>query len=115
MNYNMSSPRNYRILKVFKRLCVFFTPLLNKILLKFSENLVKGRKVEVDSDYLHVTLEDNRIISTPIEWYPELFKSSEIQRQGFDLICEHSVIEWEEIDFHLSIKAMLKVEKSQAA
>ncbi|SHO80741.1 hypothetical protein MNB_SV-15-1000 [hydrothermal vent metagenome] len=40
--------------------------------------LIKG-----DEEYLHVKLEDNRIISTPIEW--------------------------ESIDYHLNIESMLEV------
>ena len=33
---------------------------------------VKGRAVHFDDRYLHVELEDGRIISTPMSWYPDL-------------------------------------------
>ena len=33
---------------------------------------IKGKTVRVDDRYLHVELEDGRIISTPIAWYKEL-------------------------------------------
>ena len=38
--------------------------------------LIKGKEVHFDEEYLHVTLEDNRIISTPIEWYEPLKKAT---------------------------------------
>ena len=38
--------------------------------------LIKGKEVHFDEEYLHVKLEDNRIISTPIEWYKPLQKAT---------------------------------------
>ena len=34
--------------------------------------LIKGKEVHFDDEYLHVKLEDGRIISTPMEWYEPL-------------------------------------------
>ena len=38
--------------------------------------LIKGKEVHFDEEYLHVKLEDDRIISTPIEWYKPLQKAT---------------------------------------
>jgi len=38
--------------------------------------LLKGKQVYLDHKYLHVELEDGRVISTPISWYRELQEAS---------------------------------------
>ncbi|MCS5575515.1 MAG: DUF2442 domain-containing protein, partial [Pseudomonadales bacterium] len=36
----------------------------------------KGKSVHIDDRHLHVELEDGRVISTPVHWYPELEAAS---------------------------------------
>jgi hypothetical protein len=72
--------------------------------------LVKGKKVYFDDSYLHVELEDGRIISTPIEWYKPLENASIAQLKNYRFICKNTGIEWQDIDYHLSIESMLKNE-----
>ncbi|MDD3293924.1 MAG: DUF2442 domain-containing protein [Geobacteraceae bacterium] len=67
----------------------------------------KGKSVHFDDKYLHVELEDGRIISTPMTWYPELRKVSFDQLRSYTFICRGTGIEWPELDYHLSIEAML--------
>ncbi len=43
---------------------------------KWVNDLIKGKEVHFDENYIHVTLEDGKIISTPIEWYEPLKKAS---------------------------------------
>jgi len=69
--------------------------------------LIKGKEVHFDDEYLHVKLEDGRIISTPIEWYPPLKNASIAQLKDYKFICMNTGIEWESIDYHLSIESML--------
>jgi len=69
--------------------------------------LIKVKEVHFDDEYLHVKLEDGRIISTPIEWYPPLKNASISQLKDYKFICMNSGIEWESIDYHLSIESML--------
>ena len=71
--------------------------------------LIKGKEVHFDDEYLHVKLEDNRIISTPMEWYEPLKKASITQLKDYKLICMNTGIEWESIDYHLSIESMLEL------
>lgn len=68
---------------------------------------IKGKKVHFDDRYLHVGLEDGRIISTPISWYPELQHASLKQVSRYRFICENTGIEWPALDYHLSIESML--------
>ncbi len=71
--------------------------------------LIKGKEVHFDDEYLHVKLEDNRIISTPIEWYEPLKNASIRQLKDYKLICMNTGIEWESIDYHLNIESMLEL------
>jgi len=70
-------------------------------------NSFKGKTVHFDDKYLHVELEDGRIISTPMEWYPELRKASLNQLSNYSFICRGTGVEWPDLDYHLGIEAML--------
>lgn len=71
--------------------------------------LIKGKEVHFDEDYLHVKLQDDRIISTPLNWYEPLKKATIAQLKDYRFICADSGIEWQSIDYHLSIESMLEV------
>ena len=68
---------------------------------------IKGKSVHFDQRYLHVELEDGRIILTPISWYKELQQASPEQLGRYQFICHGTGIEWPELDYHLSIESML--------
>ncbi len=75
----------------------------------------KGKSVHVDDRYLHVELQDGRVISTPISWYEELEKTSISQIRQYRFICDGTGIEWECLDYHLSIEAMLRGDAREIA
>jgi len=75
--------------------------------------LIKAKKVHIDDTYLHVTLEDGRIISTPMEWYTPLQNATLSQLKNYKFICLGSGIEWEEFDYQLSIEGMLISNRNQ--
>jgi len=77
--------------------------------------LIKGKEVHFDEEYLHVKLEDNRIISTPMEWYEPLKKATITQLKDYKLICLNTGIEWESIDYHLNIESMLELSLKKVA
>ena len=77
--------------------------------------LVKGKEVQFDDEYLHVKLEDGRIISTPIDWYKPLKEASIVELKNYKLICMNTGIEWESIDYHLSIESMLELSLKHVA
>jgi hypothetical protein len=54
-----------------------------------------------------VELSDGRIISTPLKWYPELGQATASQLQNYEFICRGTGIERPELDYQLSIEAML--------
>ena len=69
--------------------------------------LVKGKVVHFDDRYLHVELEDERIIFTPISCYKELQEASLLQLANYEFICQGTGIEWPDLEYHLSIESML--------
>jgi len=77
--------------------------------------LIKGKEVHFDDEYLHVKLEDNRIISTPMEWYEPLKKASIAELKEYKFICMNTGIEWESIDYHLNIESMLELSLKDVA
>ena len=77
--------------------------------------LIKGKEVHFDDTYLHVKLDDDRIISTPIEWYQPLKNATLSQLKNYKFICKNTGIEWEDLDYHLSIESMLQISEKKAA
>lgn len=75
----------------------------------------KGKSVHIDDRRLHVELEDGRVISTPVHWYPELEKASISEIRQYRFICDGTGIEWQTLDYHLSIEAMLSGNARQTA
>ncbi len=75
----------------------------------------KGKSVRFDDQYLHVELEDGRIILTPMTWYKELTAASLKQLGNYKFICDGTGIEWPDIDYHLSIEGMLVSQLQKAA
>lgn len=77
--------------------------------------LPKGKSVRFDDKYLHVELEDGRVILTPLEWYSELLTASIKQLQNYRFICRKTGIEWPELDYQLNIESMLASTMTKAA
>ena len=67
---------------------------------------ITAKAVHFDEQYLHVELTDRRILSTPIEWYPELQQATLAQLKHYTFICRNTGIEWPELDYQLSVEAM---------
>jgi hypothetical protein len=77
--------------------------------------LVKGKSVHFDDRYLHVELEDGRMILTPMSWYKELQAATFKQLSDYQFICQGTGIEWAALDYHLSIESMLLSQSKQEA
>jgi hypothetical protein len=61
---------------------------------------LKGKAVHADERYLHVELEDGRMISTPMDWYPDLKMASLTQLAQYRFICRGTGIEWPDSTEH---------------
>lgn len=68
--------------------------------------MIKGVEVHFDENYLHVKLEDGRIISTPMDWYATLQKATIEELKAYRFIAMNTGIEWEALDYHLNIEGI---------
>jgi hypothetical protein len=67
-----------------------------------------GKKIQITDDYLAVTLQDGRIISTPLEWYPRLCRATPADRAVWEWDGDGIGIHWPLLDEDLSIAGMLR-------
>jgi hypothetical protein len=63
--------------------------------------------VRVTDDALTVDLLDGRTITVPLAWYPRLLHASEAERNNFRIIGAGFVINWPDVDEHLSSQGLL--------
>ena len=63
--------------------------------------------VQVTDDSLTVDLLDGRSVTVPLVWYPRLLHASEAQRAHFRIIGAGYVVNWPELDEHLSAQGLL--------
>lgn len=64
-------------------------------------------RVQISEDTLTVDLLDGRTISVPLAWYPRLLHATEAQRANYRLMGAGFVINWPELDEHLSSQGLL--------
>jgi uncharacterized protein DUF2442 len=65
------------------------------------------KKVWFDDQRIFVELSDERVIGTPIAWYPNLRKGSPKQWQKFEIWGDGTWLHWEELDEDLSLEGFL--------
>ena len=65
-------------------------------------------RAEPVGNLLTVTLDDGRIISVPLDWYPRLLHASSDQRNDWELIGDGEGIHWPQIDEDLSVAGLLR-------
>jgi Protein of unknown function (DUF2442) len=63
--------------------------------------------VRVTEDSLTVDLLDGRTITVPLAWYPRLAEATEPQRNNFRIIGGGYVVNWPDIDEHLSAQGLI--------
>lgn len=68
--------------------------------------------VAVNEEELIVHLDDGRVISAPILWYPRLAYGSPGERQNWQLLGRGTGIHWPDLDEDVSLEALLLGEAS---
>ena len=63
--------------------------------------------VRISEDSLTIDLLDGRTITVPLAWYPRLLHASDAQRNNFRIIHAGYVVNWPEVDEHLSAQGVL--------
>jgi hypothetical protein len=66
-----------------------------------------AHQVRVTSDALVVELEDGRVVSVPLDWYPRLAEGAPAERRRWELIGPGSGIRWPDLDEDISVEALL--------
>ena len=63
--------------------------------------------VRITEDSLTVDLLDGRTITVPLAWYPRLAEATEVQRNNYRIIGGGYVVNWPDIDEHLSAQGLV--------
>lgn len=63
--------------------------------------------VRVTDDSLEIDLLDGRTLIVPLAWYPRLLHGSQTERAHFRIIGGGFVINWPDVDEHLSAQGLL--------
>jgi hypothetical protein len=71
--------------------------------------------VRVTEDSLTVDLLDGRTITVPLAWYPRLAEATERQRNNLRIIGGGYVVNWPDIDEHLSAQGLIAGAPAPAA
>lgn len=69
--------------------------------------LAKIEKIQIKDNKLASVLSDGREVATPLSWYEPLQKLSESELSNYTLICGGTGVEWEAIDYQLSLEGMM--------
>lgn len=64
--------------------------------------------LKIEPDLLSVFLQDGRIISVPLAWYPRLFNATKEQLENWEVSGGGYGIHWPEIDEDLSTEGLLR-------
>jgi len=63
--------------------------------------------VRVSDDSLAVDLLDGRTVIVPLVWYPRLLHASAAERQNFRIVGAGFIVNWPDVDEHLSSQGLL--------
>jgi len=80
--------------------------MMNKHELEAPREADRPVSAHFGDDMLYVTLQDGRIIATPLMWYPTLTGASESQRANVEFSA--SGLHWPDLDEDLSVQGMLR-------
>jgi Protein of unknown function (DUF2442) len=64
-------------------------------------------QVRVTNEALVVELEDGRVVSVPLGWYPRLAEGTAAERRRWELIGPGIGIHWPDLDEDISVEALL--------
>jgi Protein of unknown function (DUF2442) len=78
---------------------------MNTLAPRKSSALANG--VAFDSDSLLVYLQDGRLISVPLLWFPKLHAASNAQRANWRLIGSGVGLAWDDLDEDISVAGLL--------
>jgi hypothetical protein len=72
-------------------------------------------RAEVTAERLVVHLQDGRILSVPLAWYPRLQHATDSERQNWRLLGDGYAVEWPDLDEHIGVEGLVAGRKSGEA
>lgn len=66
-----------------------------------------AKSVQFDTEMMHVTLTDGRIVSVPIIWFPLLRDATPHQRENYEIDGGGISLHWPDIDEDISVAGLL--------
>ena len=78
--------------------------------MSFSASAAGERVLDVEStdDALSVSLQDGRVITVPLVWYPRLLSATPAQRRNWKIAGGGYGIHWPDIDEDLNVEGLLR-------
>ena len=71
-----------------------------------------AQSVSFSDHAMMVSLDDGRILSVPLAWFPRLLHGSEGERANCELIGDGEGIHWPELDEDISVEGLLAGRRS---
>jgi hypothetical protein len=68
--------------------------------------------VRVDEEQLCVELDDGRVLSVPLSWYPRLLHGTTSERRHWRFIGDGEGIHWPDLDEDISVRGLLAGRRS---
>lgn len=68
--------------------------------------------LQITGASLVIQLEDRRMLSISLEWYPRLLHASGVERENWQFLGEGYAIEWPDLDEHIGIEGLLAGRRS---
>ena len=68
--------------------------------------------VKVSDGHITVELDDGRLLSVPLDWYPRLLHATQAERDHWELWGDGYAIEWPHIDEHISVEGLMAGRRS---
>jgi hypothetical protein len=66
-----------------------------------------AESVRFSDDSLVVQLDDGRVLSVPLTWYPRLLHGTPVEREDYELIGDGEGIHWPELDEDISVEGLI--------
>lgn len=77
-------------------------------------DMVAVNKIWFEHRTINIELNDGRMVSAPVDNYPNLSKGSPAQWNNYELWNDGQWIHWEELDEDLSLEGFLKLNNEAA-
>ena len=68
--------------------------------------------VKVTDDALTLTLEDTRVISAPLDWFPRLVHATQAERDNWEVAASGEDVRWPDLDEGVGVAGLIAGRRS---